>query len=248
MTTTVGTNIHVGTFSTMGWSHKENQDYGILTNSGLVISDGCSSAPFSSVGARILTHSIESLRPQDLVGWNAVLENCATICGRLNLPLDCLCATLIWAEYNKDTNSIELRWVGDGTIATRSRHTNEINIETISFNSGAPYYLRYEIGSREGYIKEFGDLYNENRSYFMDFPNGIISRSYDMELYDLVSIFSDGVGSLDLPIQEVVEEMLKIKGFAGDFMYRRGNAAINKFGQNDKFPYDDFTVGIIKVD
>jgi len=240
------TNLHVGTFSSMGFSHKENQDYIISGHNYLILSDGCSSSPHSSVGARLLCHNIELIRPQDLSGWHAVLDNCEIICSRLNLPVDCLCATLMWAEYNQDTNLVELKWIGDGSVAIRRRDTKEISVETISFNLGAPYYLRYEIGMREQYIAEFSDLYNGDHSYFADFPNGIILRSYNMDEFDLVTVFSDGVGSFSgLSIEEVVKETLNIKGYAGDFMYRRGQAAIKKFGAEGSLPYDDFTVGVI---
>lgn len=241
--------LKISTFSTQGFSHKENQDYIISGPNYIVASDGCSSiGSISSVGARLLAHSVESLRPKDLTGWNSVLQNCETICGRLNLPLDCLCATLLWLEYIEEKQEVTLTMIGDGTFVIRNRETKELEINTISFKSGAPYYLRYEMGVRERYLEEFGDIYNEDRNYLTDFPTGIMSRSFDLELYDMVAVFSDGIGSLGLSIDGVVSEFLAIKGFAGDFMQRRGKAALKKFGEVGKVPFDDFTVGVLRVD
>jgi hypothetical protein len=239
--------VTTGSFSTIGFSHKVCQDYIIKIDSGIVLCDGCSGSPLASTGARLIAHSIESLRPKDLTGWNSVINNCETICGRLNLPLDCLCSTLMWVEYDGKTNAVHLKWCGDGTVAVRSRYTGNIHIETISFKSGAPYYLRYEMGLREQYLEEFGDIYNDGRSYLTDFPAGIMSRSFDMELFDMVAVFSDGIGSLGISINEAVSEFLTIKGFAGDFMQRRGKAAMKKFGESGKTPFDDLTVGVLAL-
>ncbi len=48
-------------FSSQGSQHRINQDYVLSGNDYVILSDGCSMAPNSDIGARLLTHSAKQI-------------------------------------------------------------------------------------------------------------------------------------------------------------------------------------------
>jgi hypothetical protein len=76
---------------------------------------------------------------------------------------------------------------------------------------------------------------------------------FNSSLYDLVLLMSDGVESFQrknekgilepVPMIEVIEQILKLKGMKGEFLKRRCNKFFNKFCQQNGWQNnDDFSV------
>jgi hypothetical protein len=82
---------------------------------------------------------------------------------------------------------------------------------------------------------------------------------FDVENYDMLAMFSDGVQTFAdtspehntpkaIPVVEVLQEFLNIKGENGEFVRRRCNKAMKKFVKAGITHSDDFSMTILKVD
>jgi hypothetical protein len=248
--------INTSGYYSIGTDHIVCDDYVIYNETSIILADGCSESKHASVGARVLAHSIENLRPTDLTTWKAVGENVNTILSRINIRYDEACATLLWLEASKDSNYITLNMCGDGVYACRRRDTQELEIYSLFFPSRAPYYLCYNYEGRERYLEEFGDDYVlsdqnnkiEHGHYLTDYPNGIMTNYISTETYDIVAVFSDGIASLGKAVVDLVPTFLGCKGFAGNFAGRRAKAALKELAKEGFSPTDDFSVGIMYIE
>jgi len=74
-----------------------------------------------------------------------------------NLPDSCLTATLLTILKMEDT--IAGLVVGDGVIGGK-RRDGTWRIHVVEFNSGAPYYLRYQMfGDTDSWVERYGNKY-----------------------------------------------------------------------------------------
>lgn len=272
-------------FFTMGTTHKICQDYAIARNhetSPLVLlSDGCSSAPDTDFGSRLLVKAAEpnvyekSFECRTDPFLRSTLTNAHTFCRTLQLPDESLCATLLVARI--EGNFFKTLCVGDGVVAAR-HNSGAIFVYEYQFESGAPYYLRYEIDPKikEDYFKQFGKK-GKQLFYTVD-PKGVVDSTketplpfdettvcfeecFELDEFDLVAIFSDGVSSfvkqsvtsttkqnVAVPTIDIVKEILSFKGFTGDFVQRRCQRAFKTFRENHYQNCDDFSVAVIAKD
>ena len=206
-------------FFTIGSTHKVCQDYGIsanLENPFVIISDGCSTAPDSDYGSRLLTSAarqhIDQANLSDLRGFlYGTLSVANTYCRTLGLPPESLSATLLIAKPCND-GGVETFCIGDGVVAGKTS-AGEIYVYEYEFPSGGPYYLRYEIDQyiRHQYWREMGQTAIQ-KSYIIQ-PDGSLTNIketviqcescepvhfdgfFEQERFDSVAIFSDGIQS-----------------------------------------------------
>lgn len=259
---------------TIGSTHKVCEDYAIsLSDDFIIVSDGCSSARHSDYGARLLARSAVLCRWQldnPLHFKKLVADESNFNCNALRLNADCLCATLLAASVEKD-HFITLT-IGDGVVAAFKKD-GTILAHEYHFESGAPYYLRYELdkGKKEGYFQEFGNVVTKRTVVIT--PNGVesetVSQPFDEDHisfddkfpisdWDGVAIMSDGAFSFvesvlsttskqnnKVDTATVYKEMLGFKTYSGEFVHRRVQRAIKDFQARNIQHTDDFSMGVI---
>lgn len=266
-------------FFTIGQSHKVCQDYAahgikrfvdvspVQEMPYAIISDGCSGSPNSDFGSRILTKTAE--HRLDFVDRNICRNSdLLKIVADLGLNPACLHATLIIASLENEV--FDVKCYGDGVIAAR-KNDGTIVATQIKFDSGAPYYLYYDIANLwENWVKEFGtkaikticSISPEGKTEEFDSIKfeweNFVEVKFPADDYDLVAIFSDGIESFEqknttatakysetVPMTTILKEIMAFKSVNGEFVQRRCNAAFKKFKQNNWFNTDDFSVGVI---
>lgn len=204
-----------------------------------VVADGCSSSPESHVGAQIL---VAAARRELSSGGileakrfgTAVLRRAARAARALSLPATALDATLLAASVRGD--SVQALVYGDGLIAARRRDTGETEIVRLNYDSGAPFYLAYRLGSRrrERYAREFpGDLRVIRTSGETERRPAAESMTFRFPIveYDRILVASDGLGALigpdgPLSASDAVETLTAFKTTAGAFLQRRTRRAL----------------------
>ena len=263
-------------FFMIGKTHAVCQDYAQAKPAHILLSDGCSSSPMSDFGARFLvTAAHELLADGHIPSGDPVIHTARQYCRGMNLPTDCLCATLLTSVVRE--GCFECLVSGDGVLAVRHRHSGSYQIWTYEYPSGAPYYLRYTLDakSRQAYQDQFG--FKHKRSAYILFADGryektdeavtttgeqVFTSCWNTKEYDLVAMFTDGVHSFmqtittattksEKPVDfmEVVKELLQFKNHNGIFVQRRMrrafDPALGNFGKQGWFNTDDLSMGAI---
>lgn len=254
----------------IGRSHDICQDYALVGTPALaVISDGCSSSDFTDLGSRFLVLSTH----QDPFSLPVrILDRAHSMAKAANLKNSCLDATLLYAYPSP--SGIRVNAFGDGVVVAKHKD-GSVEVWSIDFNKEAPAYLSYllsqgrlakyreeEKGKRTVTVtKKFSDGKIEthtkedlvNDAEFIDLP---FSLTFDPTATEAVFIFSDGIrsfrrdletgGTEPVPLEEVLEQVLAIKSYNGEFMARRMKAFSSRFCREKGWHhYDDVSVGAI---
>jgi hypothetical protein len=251
--------MHADHFYTIGAGHEVCQDYTASGPDFAVLSDGCSSAAHSDWGARMLVQ-LTSLhlasRPFYPLNIRELLRDANEARFMLGLPFRCLSATLAYVAGYSTVFTATI--VGDGYIAARRRddHTIEKFIK-IEYTSGAPHYPAYDINAndREAYHKEFGDgkLRIIGDGAPIEHPldpklgSPYLSWNFDRNEYDLVAVFSDGLGQFASPRGEHLDlaalcDFMHFKSLAGRFVQRRCRKVFEEFKKQGIVCRDDFSM------
>jgi hypothetical protein len=214
--------MNTDSFFTIGSTHKVCQDYALDCKEDsiphIIISDGCSSAPHTDFGSRLLTKAAQmnvhlmhtSFDCNLLRLFDRSIESANIYRKTLDLPIDSLSATLLAACVDKNAQVISTVCVGDGAIIGRTKD-GWLNIFEYEFKRGAPYYLRYELNPEDKtrYFKEFG---NEVELHVTDVtPSGEFTsckqqveftpeqfffwHKFPLAKYDSVVLMTDGIQS-----------------------------------------------------
>ena len=132
---------HVDAHFARGRTHAVCQDYTAMGPGVAVICDGCSGAPHSDVGARLLAHAAVTAHADALAdgSWLAAPDAARR---SLGLPEACLDATCIVARAHED--SIAVTMLGDGVVAART-HDDALIVIEVSFPDCAPPYPSYTL-------------------------------------------------------------------------------------------------------
>ena len=259
-------------FFSIGSTHRVCQDYA-LANSQVpyaIVCDGCSGAPHTDVGARLLAVSAaQHIRRGNYLGgdiFNSVLSQVYTIGRAMELPIDALSSTII--TLSVEDGCFCIRGVGDGAIIAKVKDSQSIYLLEVRFPSGAPYYLRYELSSRDrmNYRTAFSNeiqfvSYDNDGNELVDtreISTPSWERSLSLEFYDLCAIASDGIRSFvsrevtetgirNQPIlpMEIVKEVMDFKGYQGEFVQRRCRKALARFAERGWSYTDDFSLAVI---
>lgn len=275
--------MNTDSFFTIGSTHRVCEDYcaslmiphGKNAGPFIALSDGCSSSQDTDFGSRLLVKSVinhygnmECDPNEDYflpAIWEWVDANVQAI-GSLNPT--CLDATLLFAYKNK--NNIEVIVIGDGTVAAKAKD-GMIYSKTIEYKGNAPLYLSYLYSDQSRRLqreKEFdctkivkskmmrkGNILNDEQVIS---TNIIEKFTFDVNDYDYVSIFSDGVESFTQPLIEtgsktfqlvpehqVIEESLSYKNNGGEFVRRRCQRFVPEWKQQQMVNTDDFSIATI---
>jgi hypothetical protein len=230
-------------FYTIGATHQVCQDFALTDGqSYVIVSDGCSSAKDSDWGSRLLAKALEeSFREKARMKWsrmpesliNESVKQAESYANLLKINKDCLAATLM-AAY-KTEEGIHAFISGDGSIV--AKFGGSLQIIDHSYDSGAPYYLYYNLedGLKDGYRQHFGNgevhietsvvEVNRGRRTVRDTLSGpsmgrITSHYFfPKEEFTCVGIVTDGLKSFVKQVKKhtsITNESVPFENFIGD--------------------------------
>jgi len=213
--------MNTDTFFTQG-SHRVCQDYALHGPDYVIISDGCSSAPDTDFGARLMAKAAQcNINYDHIEGWyQLILNNAEYYAKGMNLNEDSLFATLLIARIRE--NTIQVNVLGDGAVAVKYKGGDLdgcIAVMKTVFPDSAPPYLRYFLhGDYNNYFGGKNRPYQEH--YYIIYQDGAVSPTEvherelepKMENYptytfgksgvECVAMFSDGVSSFQKIINQ----------------------------------------------
>jgi hypothetical protein len=244
-------------FLKIGSGHPICQDYAISDEFPIphvIVSDGCSSSEMTDMGARILAFAakkylLAQIGHLDRIEYEtmgtAIIRHAESIARELDLPSNCLDATLLIGYLCNE--AIHVHIFGDGVIGLVNNDF-DISITEISFTGNAPYYLSYRIDEyrntlyrQNGYMQQIGEKTLP--------PDSAISFMFPISRYATILLSSDGIGSFinsegkKLDMSQVMHAFTAFKNYAGQFLTRRVKRAIQDFQKTGWNHYDDVGVG-----
>ncbi|HVI40673.1 MAG TPA: protein phosphatase 2C domain-containing protein [Anaerovoracaceae bacterium] len=263
----------------IGKTHHVCQDYAahgsFLKEPFAIVSDGCSSSPDTDFGSRFLTKVcldyFSSLhKVVEVNNLKQIISEADYYSRNLGLPAEALDATLLFAKV-KDQN-YQIVCAGDGVIAKLKRD-GAIEITQIEYDSGAPYYLNYQLLEKrnEGYKEKFGLLRRiKTYSIVKGIPTSIITKEDDdgnifleegpAADYVALAVMSDGILSFmetvrtatsktNVPVEpyKVLTELLSFKSYTGVFVQRRFQRFRKDCEERGWFSMDDISIGAVHL-
>lgn len=260
-------------FFTIGSTHKVCQDYALSGEqkgfSYALVGDGCSSSPNSDVGSRILLHLVEKIISGTKLPLSefflGLFESAREMMSQMGLPDRALDSTLLLASH-EEGGLVNVEVLGDGFIAARKRGLDLFEYWGVYSFDNLPGYLRY--------LYEFpDDLHNLEREVFhwngeeevsiskekLSYENYLYKLSLDPEEYDLICLLSDGAASFQernsrstsivyesVPVKKILEQIMSVKGFKGEFITRRCHSFLKKWCKEKEWVHsDDFSVAAL---
>lgn len=243
----------------------------------LILSDGCSGAPDSDLGARLLALNARRLLPRFALPvaneaerverhWRLgrrIVRRAARQARDLGVSADVLDATLLVAWCVEDTVYVHL--YGDGCIAAR-RANGEIAVIQVEYAENAPYYLSYLLDSERHdlYQSAIGDPAIAQSVHYLN-ETGITLRQepfnaatvfhFSLATLPAVAVATDGLHSLvsaetgdRLDALSVARELLEFGGVNDGFIKRRLRQVLIDYGRQGVFNFDDLSLGaFVKV-
>jgi len=259
----------------IGKTHKVCQDYALAGNIAdrayALVSDGCSSSEDSDFGARLLARAaVRNLRSfgnsfdPERAAWTADGWREA-----IRLSPSALDATLLMAFELTDRKKVRVVVVGDGVVAARYRDTGKYDYWAIRYPSGAPGYLTYLLDQERQQVflaqtqgKRTIETVMEGKSSLQEedwsLRGPAWQRHFETDQYDLIAVMSDGAESFQrfqgtsleaIPLSEVLDQVMSVKGCTGEFMHRRINRFLTRFCLDNGWQhYDDFSVAALALE
>ncbi len=183
----------------IGSTHNICQDFCLNNNNSIVISDGCSGSPNTDIGSRVLSitamnrlQELKTLRDFNEPECICLARSAIKI---LDIPNECLDATLFFATSYKET--LQVRGYGDGVIVIKTK-TGNTYIINCTYTDNYPYYMNY-IYDKKGRDKEWYTNHNKKENTVSVIKaNGdikIISSDLDIKevrLLDIGVVFGGG--------------------------------------------------------
>lgn len=188
-----------------GTTHEVCEDYILSERMGenfdaVVLCDGCSSAPFSSVGAQILSHAVmREIRNSCIDIMSVPLQGVEDILRTKILPTamrnsiqavsiirdDTMCLLCTVSVLLRVGDNFHVYRVGDGSLIIEEPNTlYVISAEYISEGRQMPYYLLYDfmnadIGSTSAMTKMYQDevQYNISQKIYNKTADGMVLES-----------------------------------------------------------------------
>lgn len=227
--------LHVDGHFARGRSHAVCQDYALASARRAVVSDGCSSAPHSDVGARLLAHAAMSASSTALAS-GAWLREPRDAQRQLGLPASCLDATVLIADAHDD--GIEVSMFGDGVLAAR-RRDGRLTLIEVSFDDAAPPYPSYALSAERTAAYAAAGLGTPRLRGTTDAPEpeprgDALHWRFSRDLWSGVLVGSDGLCAfadgrgLVQPTTSVVQALFRYPSPRGAFVTRRLRKFLSK--------------------
>lgn len=260
---------------TIGKLHLFCEDYVCLGEQPfpyLILADGCSAAPDSDLGARLLALNARRLLPRFAFGavneaertarhWRLgrrMIRRAARQARDLGLDEGVLDATLLIAWCAGDAVHVHL--YGDGCIITRSVAGAVAAIQ-VEYAENAPYYLSYLLDAERGalYREAIGDARTgQNVRYLHD--GGVTLRqepfdaptvfSFNLTTFPTVAVATDGLHSFmnmdtgeRVELLEVARRLLDFPNLNAGFVKRRTHEVLAEYGRKRVVNLDDLGWG-----
>lgn len=260
---------------TIGKLHLFCEDYVCLGEQPfpyLILADGCSAAPDSDLGARLLALNARRLLPWFAFGavneaertarhWRLgrrMIRRAARQARDLGLDEGVLDATLLIAWCEGDAVHVHL--YGDGCIITRSVAGAVAAIQ-VEYAENAPYYLSYLLDAERGalYREAIGDARTgQNVRYLHD--GGVTLRqepfdaptvfSFNLTTFPTVAVATDGLHSFmnmdtgeRVELLEVARRLLDFPNLNAGFVKRRTHEVLAEYGRKRVVNLDDLGWG-----
>ena len=255
-----------------GHSHLVCEDYGMATAfespqghlALAVVSDGCSSSPMTDWGSRFLCQATRVTG--DFEDGKSIIEKARSYQESLELPIQCLDATLLIAHETPDGDGQVFAY-GDGAVTARRRDGTGYDSWVMSFDNSAPAYLSYLLNrGRWRDYKNYGvsqTVRHSPASAGGDFeeykasavPGDPFHLTFCRRTYDLVMVFSDGVESFQksdgspIPVADVLDYLVDLKVPRAGGVKRRVRSFLRKHCVTEGWShYDDLGVGGVFLD
>lgn len=252
-------------FFTIGASHQVCEDYA-LSGRGpggafVVVSDGCSSAPQTDVGARLLTHAAaQRLRATSTLDVRSVVDRAAAVARHLSLPEGALDATLVAAW--RTGARLEIAVAGDGVVVAMPRDAREEPVGwRIEDEDQAPGYPAYRGARLEAYCARFGRRWVSLSRGGRDvrrWPQPVRSAedlwlrwSLPLSAVGGLLVASDGLTSFrrdDEPIEAmaIAAELTAFRTTTGAFLQRRARRFLGRTCKAQGYEHhDDIALGAL---
>lgn len=260
---------------TIGRLHLYCQDYvcqGWAPFPYVILADGCSAAPDSDLGARLLALNARRLLPWFALPvadeaervarhWRLgqrVIRRAARQVRDLGVDEDVLDATLIVAWCDGATVYVHL--YGDGCIAVR-RADGETSVIQIEYAENAPYYLSYLLDRERHalYQAAIGDPAIAQTIHYLN-ETGLSTRlepfdsptlfNFSLATLPTVAVATDGLYSLvsaetgnRLDVLSVAQVMLDFGDPDPGFIQRQVRQVLADYGRQRVFNLDDLSLG-----
>lgn len=245
-----------------GLSHHPCQDYATSEDGVGVVADGCSTAPGTDLGARILAHAFLASFKSGLAQQPmAYLNHAHEVLTKLKLDPRCLYATLLTIEASRTDFVTIMR--GDGIVMGRSRKDGHLKVIIKEYPGGAPFYPAYllnpewvsrwqsmaqpwAVSSTYKITPAEVTLVGRHQSTNIPFFD---RQRWPYDEYDLVAIGSDGWQSFrhhhqNKPISalQLLPEVLAFKGMKGAFLKRRLSRQLRVLEERNTKASDDLSM------
>lgn len=261
-------------YYTIGRLHRFCQDYlcqGLEPVPHLILADGCSAAPDSDLGARLLALNARCALPRFIGAVNEkerlaqhwrlgrrIVRRAARQARELGLDEGVLDATLLIAWCDGATVYIHL--YGDGCIAVQ-RADGDVATIRVEYAKNTPYYLSYLLDSHRWFLyQEATDnpataqmihyqshAYGTTRRERFDTPTVF---SFDLAAFPIVAVATDGLDSfMDTETGQrqdlltIAQGMLDFRNLNGAFVQRRLREMLIDYAQRRIFCCDDIGLG-----
>lgn len=234
----------INTFTVIGNDHKICEDYsisGLLPFPFFIISDGCSSAPNTDIGSRVLVSMAKKNISLLTTDYNLFLEKTIAqskaIVSLMGIETESLLATLFIVLKLED--KVIVLSIGDGDIIYKNNLINHLNFE---YDKNIPFYPIY--------IKKIFDNKNNliiTKNGFKEIRHFSYINYIELPLDNLEWIIcsTDGIKSFTngVDLFEGYENLVDFKNFKGDFIERKMKRFIKNLLKEGYKNSDDWTMG-----
>lgn len=261
-------------YYTIGKLHLFCQDYalhGLEPVAHLILADGCSAAPDSDLGARLLALNARRLLPrfarpasgEERRVWHwtlgrRIVRRAARQVQDLGLDPTVLDATLLVAWC--DGTTVHAHLYGDGCFAVRNGEGRVATIR-VEYAENAPYYLSYLLDPERWafYQEAIGEPATAQSLHYQSEAGESIRQErfdaptvfdFDLAAFPVVAVATDGLDSFvtaetgePLELQTVARKMLDFTHFDGAFVQRRLRKTLFDYAQQGVFNLDDIGLG-----
>lgn len=269
-------NLSFDAYYTIGKTHLFCQDYAVYGAQPfphIILADGCSAAPNSDLGARLLVLNARRFLPYYLRGmlsecnsetnhWRLglrIIRRAARQARDLGLDLDVLDATLLiaWCAHG----FVHIHLYGDGCIATRN-HSGDIAVIRVEYAENAPYYLSYLLDAERGalYREALGAEPHTAQSIYYHAEGGTTCRQapyaestqfrFKLATFPTVAVATDGLHSLvnadsgeRMDVLETAQRFLDFPNLERNFVKRQTHQALFAYSQQRVVNLDDLGWG-----
>lgn len=230
-----------------------------------VVSDGCSSAGHTDVGARIVAlTAAAAARIRVPIPLHLLETKWAS--PPFGLARDDLLATCVWATAADD--GVAAGIMGDGVVAVGYK-SGDVCVDRLEWANNAPAYPAYTVDGFTSFAAAQGGFDAEaatatcfrahadgsitglrERSLQLNFiANGNYVIWWPLTSVSFVAVFSDGVAQIDgVDWKAAVLDLLSFKTTAGAFARRRMHRFVEDVSKVGKGPLDDVAFAAILLE